>query len=56
MNIPRPRAFAPRRLMTASLIAAALMLPVVVLHGDRPFIPNGVPYVNENGTSTPCTL
>src|SRR5215470_6952322 len=53
MHIPRrPRVFAPRRLVTASLVAVALMLPAVALHGERPFIPNWVPFLNENGTST----
>jgi cytochrome c peroxidase len=46
----RPRLFTPRRLMTASLVAAAL-LPVVA-HGDGSFIPNGSLFLNENGIST----
>src|SRR5262249_3422824 len=48
----RPRLFAHRRLTTALLAGAALMLPVVALHGDRPFLPNGLQFPNENGTST----
>src|SRR5215510_9789417 len=53
MHIPRrPHVFATRRLVTASLVAVALMLPVVALHSERPFIPNGVQFLNENGTST----
>jgi cytochrome c peroxidase len=39
------------RLMTASLVSIALLLPVVALHGQRPFIPNGANFPNEAGTS-----
>jgi hypothetical protein len=37
--------------MTASLVSIALLLPVVALHGQRSFIPNGANFPNEAGTS-----
>ena len=51
MPIPGPRSFSPRRLMTASLVAIALLLPVVALHGEKPFVPNGAHFPNDAGTS-----
>jgi hypothetical protein len=47
----RPRLFSPRRLMTASLVAIALLMPVVAVHGQKPFVPNGAHFPNEAGTS-----
>jgi cytochrome c peroxidase len=38
--------------MTASVVGIALLLPVVALHGEKPFVPNGVRFFNENGTSS----
>ncbi len=51
MPIPGPRSFSPRRLMTASLVAIALLLPVVAVHGQKPFVPNGAHFPNDAGTS-----
>jgi cytochrome c peroxidase len=39
------------RLITASLISIALLLLVVAVHGERPFISNGTNFPNEAGTS-----
>src|SRR5262245_37633671 len=41
-----------RHLLTASLIASALMLAAVALHGERLILPNWIQFPNENGTST----
>jgi len=37
--------------MTASLVALALLLPVVAVHGQKPFVPNGAHFPNDAGTS-----
>ena len=51
MFITGPRVFSPRRLMTVSVVTLALLFGVVALHGERPFVPNGLHFFNENGTS-----
>jgi hypothetical protein len=38
--------------MTVLLAAVALILPVVALHGEGPFLPNWIQFPNDNGTST----
>lgn len=40
-----------RRATFASAIAAALILPAAVLHGERSFLPNGATYSNDAGAS-----
>src|SRR5215467_7085119 len=51
MSFTGARVFAPRRLMTVSVVTLALLFGVVALHGERPFVPNGLHFFNENGTS-----
>jgi hypothetical protein len=33
------------------MVAVALLVPGVALHGERPFLPNGILFFNENGSS-----
>jgi cytochrome c peroxidase len=47
----RPRRFSPRRLMTVSLASLTLLLSVVAVHGQKPFVPNGAHFPNEAGTA-----
>jgi len=51
MSFTGPRVFSPRRLMTVSVVTLALLFGVVALHGEKPFVPNGLHFFNENGTS-----
>jgi len=37
--------------MAASVVALALLLGGVALHGEKPFVPNGLHFFNESGTS-----
>jgi cytochrome c peroxidase len=45
------RVFSLRRLTIASLVAIALLLPGVLLHGEKAVVPNGANFPNDSGTS-----
>jgi hypothetical protein len=52
MQVSGLSAFSLRRLTTASAVAIVLLLAVAALHGEKPFVPNGVHFFNEDGTSS----